>query len=166
MQLVQKALVFAAKRHAGQQRKYTSEPYLAHLINVARIVATVSTKENMIVAALLHDVLEDTDTTVADVIAEFGDDVAILVLALTDVFTKENWMNFNRAQRKEMERVRLSKVLADAQTIKVADLIDNTSTIEEHDPSFAKVYLEEKRLLLDVLTHANSTLIKKARGIL
>ena len=57
----------------------------------------------------------------------------------------------------------MSKADAGTQTIKVADLIDNTKTIVEYDPKFAPVYLAEKALLLDVLTKADQALLEKAR---
>jgi len=63
-----------------------------------------------------------------------------------------------------MDRDRLSKASASVQTIKVADMIDNTESIVAHDPKFAKIYLEEKRLLLDVLTKADASLVDVARN--
>jgi (p)ppGpp synthase/HD superfamily hydrolase len=165
MNLIKRARVFASMRHTGQVRKYTGEPYVNHLLGVVRLVSGIGASDEMIAAAWLHDVLEDTETNVAELIDLFGEDVTMLVVALTDQYTKETWPNFNRAQRKEMERKRLAKVSPNAQTIKVADLIDNTSTIVERDPKFAKTYLEEKRLLLEVLTKANPILLNTARGM-
>ena len=69
----------------------------------------------------------------------------------------------NRARRKEIDRQRLSQAPGWVQTVKVADMIDNTSTIVEYDPKFAKVYLEEKRLLLAELTSADPLLLEKAK---
>ncbi len=69
----------------------------------------------------------------------------------------------NRAERKAASRERLSRAAGWVQTIKCADLISNTSSIVQHDPKFAVTYLEEKRLLLDVLTNADSRLVRIAR---
>jgi hypothetical protein len=62
-----------------------------------------------------------------------------------------------------LDRQHSAAAPAAAQTIKVADLISNTRSIVAHDPGFAKVYLEEKRMLLEVLTKADPTLLNKAK---
>lgn len=114
----------------------------------------------MIAAALLHDVLEDTAVTVDVLEEQFGSEVADLVLWLTDVSKPEDG---NRSTRKALDRQHSAAAPAAAQTVKVADLISNTRSIVAHDPGFAKVYIEEKRLLLDVLTGADPTLLTMAR---
>jgi hypothetical protein len=70
----------------------------------------------------------------------------------------------NRAQRKAAGRARLAAAPDWVQTIKCADLISNTASIVQHDPAFAVVYIEEKRLLLDVMTRADQRLLALARG--
>ena len=157
--IVERARVFATAAHAavGQTRKYTGEPYVVHPIEVSELVASVGGTEAMVAAALLHDVLEDTEVTV-DVLEElFGSEVADLVLWLTDISKPEDG---NRSTRKALDR----QHSAAAQTIKVADLISNTRTIVEFDPGFARTYLEEKRLLLEVLTRANPALLDQAKN--
>lgn len=156
MDRIQHATVFATQAHAGQKRKYTGDDYIVHPIAVAELVAENGGTEDQIVAALLHDTIEDTDVTYTDVVNTFGADVAALVWELTDRFTTEEYPNHNRAQRKAWETERLAKVSPGAKLIKLCDMIDNTSTIVEHDPGFAKVYLGEKLALysameLDVL---------------
>ena len=162
MTLVERARVFATAAHAavGQTRKYTGEPYIVHPMEVASIVEQAGGTETMIAAALLHDVLEDTAVTVDVLEEQFGSDVADLVLWLTDVSTSADG---NRSTRKALDRQHIAAAPAEAQTIKVADLISNTKTIVEHDPNFSKVYLEEKRLLLEVLTRADVNLLTTAR---
>jgi RelA/SpoT family (p)ppGpp synthetase len=81
---IQKALFFAKKAHLRQQRK-SGEPYIVHPILVAAITAVISKDETMIVAALLHDVVEDTVYTIEDVQDTFGEDVAFLVEGLTKI---------------------------------------------------------------------------------
>jgi (p)ppGpp synthase/HD superfamily hydrolase len=162
MNTVERARIFATAAHAavGQTRKYTGEPYIVHPIEVAKIVENHGGSNAMIAAALLHDVLEDTSVTFDVLETEFGSEVAELVLWLTDVSKPEDG---NRSTRRALDRQHSAAAPAEAQTVKVADLISNTRSIVAHDPGFAKVYLEEKRLLLEVLTRADSTLLKMAR---
>ncbi len=114
----------------------------------------------MICAAYLHDVLEDTQVTVDQLLVAFGSEITNLVLWLTSVSTPEDG---NRAYRKELDREYLALAPAEAQTVKLADLISNTKTIVQYDPDFAEVYLEEKRLLLDVLTKGDPALLAQAK---
>jgi len=162
MNTVERAKVFATAAHAavGQTRKYTGEPYVVHPMEVAGLVESVGGTEAMVAAALLHDVLEDTGVTVDVLEEQFGSEVADLVLWLTDVSKPGDG---NRSTRKALDRQHSAAAPAAAQTVKVADLISNTRSIVAHDPGFAKVYLEEKRLLLDVLTRADPTLLTMAR---
>jgi (p)ppGpp synthase/HD superfamily hydrolase len=156
MDRIQHATVFATQAHAGQKRKYTGDDYIVHPIAVAELVSLNGGDEDQIIAALLHDTVEDCDVTVEEIEQHFGMAVAALVEELTDVFTHEAYPDNNRAQRKAWETERLAKVSHAAKLIKLCDMIDNTSTIVEHDPGFAKVYLGEKLALyskmeLDIL---------------
>ena len=152
---------FATGAHAsvGQVRKYTGEPYISHPRAVAQLVRSVPHTRSMVCAAWLHDVVEDTGATIDDVREAFGDAVADLVEMLTDVSRPEDG---NRAARKALDRAHLAKASPDAKTVKLADLIDNSRSIMAHDPQFARVYLAEKRLLLDVLTEGDPTLYAMA----
>ena len=151
-ELVIRAVQFAAQAHAGQVRKYTGEPYLMHVLAVARGVASRTNDPEIIAAAVLHDVLEDTPTTYVQLRWEFGARTAMLVWELTDFYTKESFPTMNRQERKRLEAERFSHVSAEAQLVKTYDLLDNTSTITQHDPGFAKVYLDEKRMLVSQMT--------------
>jgi (p)ppGpp synthase/HD superfamily hydrolase len=113
----------------------------------------------MIAAALLHDVIEDTGCTFTDIHMSFGIEIATLVGWLTDVSKPEDG---NRATRKAIDRAHTAEAPAEAQTIKLADLISNSRSIMAHDPEFAKVYLAEKRLLLQVLTKGDRGLHARA----
>lgn len=152
MSIAYEAMVFARQVHASQKRKYTGNPYADHLAEVAGIVATVTQDPVSIAVAWLHDCVEDQGVTLAEIEQRFGFSTAVGVSGLSDLETG------NRAERKAKSRVRLSLCSGWIQTIKCADLISNTSSIVEHDPKFAAVYLEEKRLLLDVLTKADRRL--------
>ena len=148
LEMINLARTFASRAHYGQVRKYTGEPYIEHPLEVAKIVRKHNGSKEMVAAALLHDVVEDTDVTLDEVRQEFGDAVANLVDDLTDVSKPEDG---NRAFRKAMDRDHTAQASAAAMVIKAADLISNTKSIVEHDPSFARVYLKEKRALLDVM---------------
>ena len=165
MNIVERALIFATAAHAavGQLRKYTYEPYIVHPAEVASIVESVegSTYE-MIAAAWLHDVVEDTGVSNEIIKQEFGEEVAELVGWLTDVSRPEQG---NRATRKAIDRAHTAMAPAAAQTIKLADLISNTRSIMEHDEAFAKVYLSEKRMLLEVMTKGDRTLFERAKSL-
>lgn len=158
-----KAMMFARGVHGLQRRKYTNNPYEDHLAEVAGIVATVAPldladlADLMVSVAWLHDCVEDQDVTVTQLRAEFGDAVADGVRLLSDL------EKGNRAERKALSRARLADAPGWVQTIKCADIISNTSSIVMHDPAFAAVYLEEKRLLLDCLTKADPRLMTLAR---
>jgi (p)ppGpp synthase/HD superfamily hydrolase len=152
MDIVHKAQVFAIAAHSSvrQVRKYTGEPYFVHPAEVAQIVAGVpGSTPDMVAAAWLHDVVEDTGCTFTDIHMNFGIDIATLVGWLTDVSKPEDG---NRAVRKAIDRAHTADAPAEAQTIKLADLISNSKSIMQHDPAFARTYLEEKRLLLEVMT--------------
>ena len=161
--MTDKARIFATAAHmaVGQKRKHTGEDYIVHPIEVADIVSKAGLDDEYISAAFLHDVVEDTHITLNQIKEVFGQKVHDIVEALTDEPFIEN--GANRKARKAIDRERLSKADAGTQTIKVADLIDNTKTIVGYDPKFAPVYLAEKALLLDVLTKADNQLLEKAR---
>lgn len=163
MNIINKAKKFAEKAHKGQLRKYTNEPYINHPISVARLVQTVCNDEYVLMAALLHDVVEDTETTIDDIWREFGGKVADIVSDLTDISKPEDG---NRKIRKEIDRQHIAKACKEAKLIKLADLIDNHKSIKKYDPDFAKVYMTEFLRLLEVLEGANDILYNQAYIIL
>lgn len=159
MTLINKAREFARAKHITQIRKYTFEPYFVHLEEVAGLVERAGLSETAIAAAWLHDAIEDQDVKIEEIITEFGAHVAYLVFDLTDVPASKG---LNRDTRKKMDVSRLSLAMPDAQGIKCADLISNTSTIVKYDPGFARQYLPEKRAVLGVLTRAPDSLKQQA----
>ena len=156
MELINKALKFSTAAHAAvnQKRKYTGDDYIVHPIAVSNIVKENGGTEDMIAAALLHDTIEDTNVTKEQIAEEFGWKIFKLVVELTDV-TKP--ADGNRATRKAIEAKRLGMASKEAQMIKLADLIDNTKSIFEHDPKFAKVYRQEKINLLEAMDKVHGT---------
>ena len=159
-----KALKFAIKAHDGQKRKYTGEPYVLHPMAVYELGMEAGFDVLQLCACLLHDVVEDTRWTIRQIESVFGEEISFLVEQLTDVHTTEKSV-LNRKGRKYWERKRISSISATAKHIKIADLIDNSRTIIKHDPEFAKVYMEEMRDLLPVLSICRGTLIDMAEKI-
>lgn len=158
MDIIEKARIFATAAHyaVSQQRKYTGEPYINHPEEVVKILTSIGyTDESMLSAAWLHDVVEDTGVTIELIEAEFGAEISALVAGLTDVSKPEDG---NRSARKAIDREHTAAQSVKCQTIKCADLISNTSSIVARDPKFAKVYLAEKLMLLDVMTKADNEL--------
>ena len=157
MDIVERARIFATAAHAavGQTRKYTGEPYIVHPREVVDFLKLVPHTTDMLAAAWLHDVVEDTEVEVTDIWREFGSVVASYVHWLTDRSKPEDG---NRARRKELDREYIKNAPAEVKSIKLADLISNTASIVEHDKKFAKVYLKEKQLLLEVLKEGDPRL--------
>lgn len=147
--LVNRAFTFASAAHyaVGQKRKYTGEDYIVHPVEVARLVASIEghTPE-MLAAALLHDVVEDTQVTLQQIEAHFGPEVMNHVSWLTDISKPGDG---NRETRKRIDREHTWLAPKDSQSIKACDLISNTIDITKADPHFAVVYMREKRLLLE-----------------
>jgi (p)ppGpp synthase/HD superfamily hydrolase len=164
----------AARLHGDQKRKYTGEPYVNHTFRVADIVKKHGGSEAMVYAAVLHDVVEDTPIECPELLIELMSIVDVnlalktttLVKELTDVFIKEKYPDINRKGRKEMEAMRLGRISSDAQTIKYADLLDNSEDILKNDPKFAKVYLKEKEFILNHMKKGHSGLYQKCLDFL
>jgi (p)ppGpp synthase/HD superfamily hydrolase len=149
------ARLFSMAAHETQKRKYTGEPYHNHLLNVASTCKAALYREEVVAAAFLHDIIEDQGYTVETLSALFGTEVAQLVNEVTDVSKPTDG---NRAARKALDRAHLANASPEGMTIKLADIIDNTSSIVKYDPGFARVYLKEKKALLPLLKRGNSTL--------
>lgn len=170
--LEQLVLAYAKYAHRDQKRKYTNEPYINHCINVAAMCKHFGGTEQMVCAALLHDVLEDTPTTLLELnhfLRSIVDVSHVLIYYtqmyvndLTEKHTHEAYPHYNRTQRKYLESERLAMSCPESQTIKYCDLIDNTSSIAQYDPGFAKVYLQEKADLLRVMDKGNPKLYQIA----
>lgn len=141
MNITQKAKEFATRAHAGQQRKYTGQPYITHPERVVELLGTTATVVQ-IAAAWLHDTVEDTEVTIEDIFREFGQGIGVLVECLTDTTTLRDG---NRATRKKIARERLASSPLAAQQIKLADILANGECISLNDPDFWTVYLKEVR---------------------
>jgi guanosine-3',5'-bis(diphosphate) 3'-pyrophosphohydrolase len=161
---------FADKAHGDQTRRYTPDRYIVHPTRVMEICRQYTNDRTMLAAALLHDVLEDTEVT-KDNIEDFlrtvmdqqqAQRTIKLVVELTDIYVKKNFPQMNRRKRKIKEADRLGKASPEAQTIKYADIIDNSGEIAAHDPDFAERFLDECRNLLAKMTKGNAELRQRA----
>ncbi len=122
IQSILSAALFAAEKHSNQRRKgAAAEPYINHLIEVAQLVsmAVPEPDPNLVMAALLHDVVEDTDVSKEELMRRFSPDVADLVAELTDD------MSLPKAERRRLHLQHAPTMSVRAQTIKLADKISN-----------------------------------------
>ena len=128
---VARALDFAARKHSGQRRKgLQAEPYVNHLTEVALLLAeaTDGADPALVMAGLLHDTIEDTDTTREELAGAFGEEVASLVVEVTDD------TSLDRESRKRMQVQTAPTKSRRARMIKIADKIANLRSIAESPP--------------------------------
>jgi len=126
-EVIARAQARAAEAHAGQVRNGSGGlPYIEHPRMVAATLAAHHYADTTLAAALLHDVVEDSDITVEQLRAEFGDEIADLVAALSDDEAIEDYR-----ERKEEHRARVADVDGDAFAIYAADKLTNLTTIHE-----------------------------------
>jgi guanosine-3',5'-bis(diphosphate) 3'-pyrophosphohydrolase len=167
--IIQKTQDFAEIAHGNQKRRFSDQPYIVHPVRVMKICQEYTDDITVHAAALLHDVLEDTNVTESELgvflngIMNKTDAEKTLkqVVELTDVFIKANFPRMNRNQRRGKEAERLSTVSGEAQTVKYADIIDNTD-ITFNDPDFARVYLKESQLILEKMNQGHPDLHQRA----
>jgi (p)ppGpp synthase/HD superfamily hydrolase len=172
-EILDKVTAFAAAAHKGQRRKYADEDYIAHPVRVMETCRHYSSDLPTLAAALLHDVLEDTPVDHAalhdflhTVMPEDAAGKTLhLVRELTDIYVKSAYPRMNRRSRKNKEANRLSKASAPAQTIKYADIIDNSVAISSQDADFGMVYLRECAQLIREMKAGHPELREKARAI-
>lgn len=151
MDKIKEAAEFAERMHEGQFRKWSNSdtPYIIHPSRVASMVSKVSgVTDEMVTAAWLHDVVEDTVATVGHVKELFGDKVASLVKELTTPPTNPALC---RTERKTMDRKYLKDISKEAKIIKLCDRIDNLTDLFSNDTApknFKNKYREESILLL------------------
>ncbi len=143
--LVRRAAVFAASIHAasGQRLRYTDEPFITHPMRVAELVAGTGARPEVVAAAWLHDVLEGTPVTLAELIAIFGPDVASLV----DMVTMSAHCLADDLPG-PVDHEQLARASAEAQTICIASLIDNTAQIMRYETRRRSFFLHEQREIL------------------
>jgi len=117
--LIHDAIIFATLKHAGQLRKGTGDPYITHPMEVMQILSENGCNENVIVAGILHDTLEDTKTTPAEILEHFGEDVLKIVSAESEDKSK-TWK-----ERKQTTINYLDKASVDEKRVCLADKLSN-----------------------------------------
>lgn len=151
-----KALAFAAEKHRDQRRKdVTASPYINHPIAVAAVLTMEGhvSDETTLLAAVLHDTVEDTETTFAELEDHFGPEVAELVRELTDD------KSLDKAERKRLQIEHSRNSSAAAKQLKIADKICNVRDVTDNPP--ANWSLERRR---DYLTWSENV-IAGCRGV-
>jgi (p)ppGpp synthase/HD superfamily hydrolase len=126
--VVQRALVWASQRHT-EPRKGTDIPYITHPAHVAIILAGYGFGEPVLAAAILHDLLEDTETTADEIRREFGDQIADMVLELSEPRFPDRPRRETWARRKKAKLKMLREACAGALAIAAADRVHNTANI-------------------------------------
>ena len=127
--LLDRAIVFAVRAHAGIERRGKGFPYIVHPMEAVEIVATITPDQELLAAAVLHDTVEDTDVTIEQIRAEFGDRVAALVASESEdkdsgVSKEESWH-----ARKQAAIDRLASASLDSKIVALGDKLSNMRAI-------------------------------------
>ena len=127
--LLDRAIIFAVKAHHNSERRGKGFPYIVHPMEAVEIVATITSDQELLAAAALHDTVEDTDVTLEDIRREFGDRVASIVEAESDkniegVSETDTWM-----ERKQAAIDRLRQAPIDAKIVAMGDKLSNMRAI-------------------------------------
>ena len=120
-----KALIFAIKAHSGVERRGKDLPYIVHPMEAVAIVATITKDQEILAAAALHDVIEDTEYTVENIRKEFGERVANLVSSETDLVVEGKSESDSWKERKQYAIERLAKLDKDAKIVSLGDKLSN-----------------------------------------
>ena len=127
--LLDRAIVFAVKAHAGTERRGKGFPYIVHPMEAMEIVSTMTADQELLAAAALHDVVEDTPCTEEDIRAEFGDRIASLVAAESDTFEEGGSEEDSWHSRKRAAIERLARAPHDAKIVALGDKLSNMRAI-------------------------------------
>ena len=127
--VLDRAIIFAVKAHAGTERRGKGYPYIVHPLEAVEIVATMTKDQELLAAAALHDTVEDTDVTLEQIRTEFGDRVAALVAAESDempagISEEDSWHS-----RKQAAIDRLAKASREAKMVALGDKLSNMRAI-------------------------------------
>ena len=128
-ELLDRAIIFAVKAHAGTERRGKGFPYIVHPMEAMEIVSTMTADQELLAAAALHDTVEDTDVTVEQLRLEFGDRIADLVDVESDVMDEGVSEEDSWRARKEAGIRRLARAGRDAKIIALGDKLSNMRAI-------------------------------------
>ena len=127
--LFDRAVNFAVKAHSGTERRGKGFPYIIHLMEAVEIVATITPDQELLSAAMLHDTVEDTPVTVADLRKEFGDRIASIVEAESDVHNEGESEHESWHRRKQEAIDRLTAAPMEAKIVALGDKLSNMRAI-------------------------------------
>lgn len=127
--ILDRAIVFAVNAHQGTERRGKGFPYIVHPMEAVEIVATMTTDQELLAAAVLHDTVEDTDVTLDDIRREFGERVAKLVEEESDVFIDGISEADSWHERKQAAIDRLAQASRDAKMVALGDKLSNARII-------------------------------------
>ena len=128
-ELLDRAIVFAVRAHAGTERRGKGFPYIVHPLEAMEIVATMTPDQELLAAAALHDTVEDTDVSVEQIRDEFGDRVAELVAMESDEPHQSRDSIENWRARKQTAIDRLARASRDAKIVALGDKLSNMRAI-------------------------------------
>ena len=128
-EIFDRAAVFAVKAHGNTERRGKNLPYVIHVFEAAEIAATITTDQELLAAALLHDVIEDTEYTEADIEKEFGPRVAALVASESDVVIEGVSEEDSWHARKQAAIDRIAASSHDAKIVAMGDKLSNMRAI-------------------------------------
>ena len=127
--LLDRAIVFAVRAHAGTERRGKGFPYIVHPMEAVAIVSTMTSDQELLAAAALHDTVEDTDVTVEDLRKEFGNRIAALVADESDKFEAGVSEEDSWHARKQAAINRLARASHDAKMVALGDKLSNMRAI-------------------------------------
>jgi len=127
--LLDRAIVFALRAHAGTERRGKGFPYIVHPLEAVTIVATMTSDQELLAAAVLHDTVEDTDVTIDQIRAEFGDRIASLVAADSDIPVQDMNAEDSWYVRKQAAIDRIAASSHDAKIVAMGDKLSNMRAI-------------------------------------
>ena len=127
--LLDKAIIYTVKAHANTERRGKGFPYIVHPMEAMEIVASITPDQELLAAAALHDVVEDTDRTLEEIRAEFGDRIADLVAAESEEEVKGMSEEASWHMRKQAVIDRLAKEPKDAKIVSMGDKLSNMRAI-------------------------------------
>ena len=128
-ELLDRAIVFAVRAHGGTERRGKGFPYIVHPMEAVEIVATMTSDQELLAAAALHDTVEDTDVTEEQIRAEFGERVASLVAAESDEPHEKRDSIDNWRARKQTAIDRIAAASHDAKIVALGDKLSNMRAI-------------------------------------
>ncbi|MCC3358529.1 HD domain-containing protein [Bacillus sp. REN16] len=124
MDMIEKAIIVASKAHDGQYRKLTNIPYITHPLGVGLLLIKINAREELVVAGILHDTVEDTEITLEDIKNGFSEEVAELVEGCSEPDKSLPW-----EARKEHTISFLRTASEDTRTVVCADKLHNIRSI-------------------------------------